>query len=67
LTVADVAISAGAIAPETVPPAEIERPDFQIVPRKGLIGAAVVGILLIAAIASNKLWPLAFFHFVGGA
>ena len=64
---ADVAISAGAVAPETVPPAAIERPDFEIVPRKGLILVAVVGILLIAAIASNELWPLAFFHFVGGA
>jgi hypothetical protein len=65
--VADVAISAGAIAPDSAPPATIERPDFEIVPRKGLIVVAVVGILLIAAIATNELWPLAFFHFVGGA
>jgi hypothetical protein len=65
--VADVAISAGAIAPDSAPPASIERPDFEIVPRKGLIVVAVVGVLLIAAIASNELWPLAFFHFVGGA
>ncbi len=64
---ADVAISAGAIAPDSAPPATIERPDFEIVPRKGLILVAVVAILLIAAIAANKLWPLAFFHFVGGA
>ncbi len=28
---------------------------------------AVVLVLLIAAIAANELWPLAFFHFVGGA
>jgi hypothetical protein len=65
--VADVAISAGAIAPDSAPPAAIERPDFEIVPRKGLIAVAVVLVLLIAAIAANKLWPLAFFHFVGGA
>ena len=64
---ADVAISAGAIAPDSAPPAAIERPDFEIVPRKGLIVVGVVGILLIAAIGANKLWPLAFFHFVGGA
>ena len=64
---ADVAISAGAIAPDTTPPAAIERPDFEIVPRKGLILLAVVLVLLIAAIAANELWPLAFFHFVGGA
>jgi hypothetical protein len=65
--VADVAISAGAIAPDSAPPPAIERPDFQIVPRKGLIVVAGIGILLIAAIAANELWPLAFFHFVGGA
>jgi hypothetical protein len=65
--VADVAISAGAIAPDSAPPAGIERPDFEIVPRKGLILVAGVLILLIAAIAANELWPLAFFHFVGGA
>ena len=51
----------------SAPPAPIERPDFEIVPRKGLILVAVVGVLLIAAIATNELWPLAFFHFVGGA
>jgi hypothetical protein len=59
---ADVAIAVGA------PPAEpIERPDFEIIPRKGLIAVAIVLIAVIAAIAANKLWPLAFLHFVGGA
>jgi hypothetical protein len=64
---ASTAIPVGAAAPSGAPPAAIERPDFEIVPRKGLILVAVVGILLIAAIATNELWPLAFFHFVGGA
>jgi hypothetical protein len=45
----------------------IEIPDFQIVPRRGLIACAVVVALLIAAIAVNKLWPLMFFHVAGGA
>jgi len=45
----------------------MERPEFQIVPRVGLPIVAVVVALLIAAIASNKLWPLEFFHVVGGA
>jgi hypothetical protein len=63
---ASTAIPVGAATSSEAPPA-IERPDFEIVPRKGLIGAAVVFVLLVAAIASNKLWPLAFFHFVGGA
>jgi hypothetical protein len=61
---ADVAVAvpgAQAHAPE------LERPDFEVVPRKGLIGVAVVLVAVIAAIAANKLWPLAFLHFVGGA
>jgi hypothetical protein len=52
---------------EAAPAQALERPDFEIVPRKGLIAVAAVLILLVAAIAANKLWPLAFFHFVGGA
>ena len=64
---ASTTIPTGVSAPGSAPPAAIERPDFQIVPRKGLILVAVVLILLIAAIAANELWPLAFFHFVGGA
>jgi hypothetical protein len=59
---ADVAIAVG------VPPAQpIERPDFEIIPRKGLIAVAIVLIAVVVAIAANKLWPLAFLHFVGGA
>jgi hypothetical protein len=62
----------GAIA---APPAEqvvgpapaVERPDFEIVPRKGLVIVAVLLALLIAAIAVNKVWPLTFFHVAGGA
>jgi hypothetical protein len=49
------------------PPAGVERPDFQIVPRAGLPIVGVVLALLIAAIATNKLWPLMFMHVVGGA
>jgi hypothetical protein len=61
---ADVAVAVG--APPVQSQAE-ERPSFEVVPRKGLIGVAVVLAALIAAIAANKLWPLAFLHFVGGA
>ncbi len=53
-------------APPAHAPA-MERPDFEIVPRKGLIGVAIVLVAVIVAIAANKLWPLAFLHFVGGA
>jgi hypothetical protein len=49
-----------------VPPA-VERPDFEIVPRKGLVLVAVAAVLLVVAIAVNKLWPVAFLHVAGGA
>jgi hypothetical protein len=49
------------------PPAGLERPDFRVVPRTGLVLAAVAAVALIVAIAANKLWPLEFLHVVGGA
>jgi hypothetical protein len=51
----------------TAPAAEVARPDFQIVPRKGLAIVAVALVLLIVAIAVNKLWPLMFLHVSAGA
>jgi hypothetical protein len=63
----DVAISPAPVeaqAPEHPP---LTIPDFEVVPRKGLVLAAVGMILLIAGIASNKLWPVEFFHVAGGA
>ena len=64
---ADTAVSAPAVHPEPALPQSFERPDFEIVPRRGLVLVAVVAVLLIAAIESNKLWPLTFFHVAGGA
>ncbi len=58
----DVALPPGVAAPEAPP-----RPQFEIVPRAGLPIVAVVLVGLIAAIASNKLWALEFFHVAGGA
>jgi hypothetical protein len=52
---------------EAAAPPEIHIPDFQIVPRVGLVIVAPILGLLIAAIAVNKLWPLTFFHVAGGA
>jgi hypothetical protein len=49
------------------PPAGIERPDFQVVPRIGLVFAGAAAAALIVAIAVNKLWPLEFLHVAGGA
>src|SRR5215467_8983175 len=42
------------------------RPKIQIVPVRGLPIVAVVVAGLVATIASNKLWPLEFYHVVGG-
>jgi hypothetical protein len=53
-------------APPPAAPA-VEIPDFEIVPRKGLVVVGVILVLLIVAIASNKLWPLTFLHVAGGA
>jgi hypothetical protein len=64
---ADAVISAPGARSEFPPPAAIERPDFEIVPRTGLLIVAVPFVLLIVAIAVNKLWPLMFLHVAGGA
>jgi hypothetical protein len=56
-------VDAPADAVHEAPP----RPDFQIVPRAGLPIVAVVLILLIVAIAVNKLWPVEFLHVVFGS
>jgi hypothetical protein len=42
------------------------RPKVQIVPVRGLPIVAVVIASLVATIATNKLWPLEFYHVVGG-
>jgi hypothetical protein len=46
---------------------EVQRPEFQVVPLKGLVIVGVVLVLLIVAIAVNKLWPLTFLHVAFGA
>ena len=50
---AEVALPAPGAAAEAPP-----RPDFQIVPLRGLPIVAAVLVALIAAIAANKLWAL---------
>ena len=57
----DVAIPAPAVAPDA--PA---RPAFQIVPLRGLPVVGAVLVALVVAIASNRLWPLEFFHVAAG-
>jgi hypothetical protein len=64
---ADVAISPVPVEAQAAEHPPFAIPDFEVVPRKGLVLAAVGMILLIAGIASNKLWPVEFFHVAGGA
>jgi hypothetical protein len=63
----DVAAPAPSSAVAPSEPPAVARQDFDIVPRVGLIIAAVAMVALIAAIASDKLWPLTFLHVAGGA
>jgi hypothetical protein len=69
--VAMVEVTAPPVAVQEVgaagPGPEIARPDFEIVPRKGLVIVAVALVALIVAIAVNKLWPLMFLHVSAGA
>jgi hypothetical protein len=59
---AELALPAPSAAAEAPP-----RPDFQIVPLRGLPIVAAVLVALIAAIAANKIWALEFFHVGAGA
>jgi hypothetical protein len=56
-------VETAAVQP-TAPPA---RPDFEIVPRKGLVLVGVALIAVIVAIAVNNAWFLMFLHVSGGA
>jgi hypothetical protein len=66
-----IVMSVAAQAPPTeavaVPHGPPPIPAFEVVPRKGLILVAIAAVAVIGGIASNKLWPLDFFHVAGGA
>ena len=65
---ADIALTDVAVEPEEVhagPPIQI--PQFNIVPRVGLVLSAILIAGVIAAVATNSRWPLDFFHVAGGA
>jgi hypothetical protein len=55
----------GAAPPEQQGPPPI--PQFEIVPRIGLVLAAVVLVALVVVVAVNSLWPLEFMHVVFGS
>ena len=54
-------------AATATPPAAAQIPDFEIVPRLGLIPVAIVFTGLIVGIALNGLWLLVFLHVAFGA
>jgi hypothetical protein len=58
----EVALPGPPAAAHDAPP----RPDFQIVPLRGLPIVGVVLVALVAAIAADKLWALEFFHVAAG-
>jgi hypothetical protein len=60
-------VAVPAAPPGAAAPAPAARPDFEIVPRRGLPIVAVAFTALVVAIAANKLWPLEFLHVVFGA
>jgi hypothetical protein len=59
----DVAVETSSTVPESKGP---PRPNFQIVPLRGLPFVAIALVALVGALASNSLWALDFFHIVSG-
>jgi hypothetical protein len=53
--------------PEVAAPPAVEIPDFEIVPRLGLVFAAIAAVAIVVLIAVNKIWPLMFLHVSFGA
>jgi hypothetical protein len=53
--------------PVAEPVAAPPRPDFEIVPRRGLLFVAAALVLVIVGIAVNNTWLLMFLHVAGGA
>ncbi len=65
---AGVAVSEVPVRPGEEPSAPLEIPDFEIIPRRGLVIAGVVFVVLIVAIAANDFYSLEFLHVAfGGA
>ena len=63
----EIAAPAQPLHADGPPPPAIERPAFEIVPRKGLVLVAAATTFLIVAIAVNTLWMLTFIHVAAGA
>jgi hypothetical protein len=53
------------IAAEHGPPPAV--PEFEVVPRIGLVLSAIVLVGLVVVVATNSMWPLEFVHVTFGA
>ena len=53
--------------PEVAAPPALEIPDFEIVPRVGLVFATIAAAAIVVFIAIDKLFPLVFLHVSFGA
>jgi hypothetical protein len=62
---ADAVIDTTTVPESAGPP--IARPDFEIVPKRGLILVAAIFVATIVVIAGNHRWPLTFLHVAFGA
>ena len=60
-------VGSSAEAASGPPPDAPIIPDFEIVPRVGLVLSGVVLVALVAAVIANALWPLEFMHVVFGS
>ncbi len=61
----DPASEPPAAATHAGPPPAV--PDFDIVPRAGLVFAGVVFVAIVVVVITNTLWPLVFMHVAFGA
>ena len=55
------------VAPGTEHEPDLAIPEFDIVPKFGLVLAAIVLVALVVTVAVNTIWPLVFMHVVFGA
>ena len=59
---------AGAVVTHVPPAAGAPaRPEFEIIPRRGLLVVAAVVVGLVVVVATDARWGVDFFHVVGGA
>lgn len=65
--VADLAAQTAEAEVPAGSPADFQRPEFDVVPLKGLPIVGFVFLALIVVIAVNELWPLVFMHVAFGA